>query len=306
MPRTPPRRLLAARRLAARRLAAWRLAARRLAARLLAALCCAALLAGGAGCGGPAPPAVTISGLRWIVSQASYDRIAAAAPGLAGELLAARELIIVRTPAARAGPVPDGAVPAELFRSYRDFAGQLRQGTIGAGVRVVVYDPESWPDTPRQERIDPMRYLALFARTATARGYRAVLAPGRDLTLTEGGACEKRRGERVGEAYVRCGIPRSAAGAPVFVIQAAPQELDLPALHRLVAASARQARAANPDVVVIATISTAPGGVPAGSAAMVRAAETMRPYVEGFMLNTTRATTPAALAFLRALPTGPP
>ena len=47
------------------------------------------------------------------------------------------------------------------------------------------------------------------------------------------------------------------------MIQAAPVELDLPALHRLVAASARQARAANPSVVVLATLSTAPGRVPA-------------------------------------------
>ena len=280
---------------------------RRRAALLLAAL----LLA--AGCSGPAAPPMTISGLRWMVSQANFDRLAGAAPGLAGELLSSSELVVVRTrPGQRPGDpalttdLPLGAVPAELFKSYEHFAEQVRDRAIAAGVRVVVYDPESWPATPLRERLDPMRYLALFARTARAHGYRAVLAPGRDLTLTKGGACAKRQGERVGEAYVRCGIPRSAADAPVFVIQAAPQELDLPALRELVAASARQARAANPHVVLIATISTAPGGVPASPAAIRRAAETMRPYVQGFMLNMTAATTPAAVAFLRALPTGLP
>ncbi len=62
--------------------------------------------------------------------------------------------------------------------------------------------------------------------------------------------------------------------------------------------------AANPSVVVIATLSTAPGRVLADPGAIAGAARTMLPYVQGFMLNLTEATTPAAAAFLRALSSG--
>jgi hypothetical protein len=274
-----------------------RISPRRAAVALLALA--AVLLA--AGCAGGARP-VSIASLRWIIGQENLGRLHADAPDLTRELLASKAPVVVRGPSG--DQVPAGATPAELFKSYEVFTGQLRAGAISPEVRAVVYDPESWSYTPAQERHDPMRYLALFSQAARAHGYRPILAPGRDLTLTPGGRCEKRRGERVGQAYVRCGIPAAAQGAAIFVIQAAPQELDLPALHRLVEASSRQARRANPDVVLIATISSAPGGVAADPAAMAAAARTMLPYVQGFMLNMTKATTPNAVAFLRALATG--
>jgi len=244
-----------------------------------------------------------VAHLRWIIEQENLARLAAAAPDLACQLLAAPQPIVVRGPSG--GPVPHGVRPAELYTSYAKFSEQVSRAALPAGARAVIYDPESWAATPPEERHDPMRYLALFAALARANGYQPILAPGRDLTLTPGGRCAKRPGERVGEAYVRCGIPRAAEHAAIFVIQAAPQELDLPGLRRLVEASSRQARYANPAAVLIATISTAPGGVQADPAAMARAAWTMLPFVHGFMLNMTAATTLSAAAFLRALPTRP-
>ena len=254
--------------------------------------------------GRPVPPdgPVRLERLHWIIGQDNFCYLQAAAPDLAERLLAGPETIGVRR--SPDSQIPDRGVPMDLFTSYDQFARLIRRDAIPTQIRAVAYDPESWAATPAPERHDPMRYLALFARTARAHGYRPVLAPGRDLTLTPGGSCEKRRGERVGEAYLRCGVPGSAELAAAFVIQAAPVELDLPQLRHLVAEGARQARAANPSVVVTATLSTAPGRVRAEPDAIARAARTMLPYVEGFMLNLTRATTAEAVAFLRALSTG--
>lgn len=240
--------------------------------------------------------------LHWIIGQDNLRYLQSAAPDLAADLLDGPETIVVR--ASRVSEIPDRGVPMDMFASYDEFARLIRQGVIPPEVRVVGYDPESWAATPAPERHDPIRYLALFASTARAHGYRPVLAPGRDLTLTPGGTCAKLPGERVGDAYLRCGIPGTAQLAGAFVIQAAPVELDLPQLRHLVAEGARQARAANPSVVVIATLSTAPGRVLADPGAIARAARTMRPYLDGFMLNLTRATTAEAVAFLRALSTG--
>lgn len=248
------------------------------------------------------PRPVTLGSLHWIIGQDNLSRLEAASPRFAGEILAGPQTIVVRT--SPGGQLPVRGVPMDLFTSYEEFQRQLRLAAIPPQVRVVAYDPESWDATPPQERHDPLRYLELFARSARQHGYRPVLAPGRDLTLSRTGKCARLPGERIGEAYVRCGIPATAALASAFVIQAAPVELDLPALHRLVEASARQARSANPSVVVLATLSTAPGRVPADPDAIARAARTMLPYVQGFMLNMTRTTTHQGVAFLRALSTG--
>ena len=145
---------------------------------LLAAL---GLALAAAGCSGSVRP-VSLRRLHWIIGQDNLSRLEAAAPGLADELLAGPQTIVVRTPSG--GPVPVRGEPMDLFTSYADFTRQLQQRAIPPSVRTVAYDPESWPGTPAQEQRDPLRYLALFARTARDHGYRPVLAPGRDLTLS--------------------------------------------------------------------------------------------------------------------------
>lgn len=268
---------------------------------ILLAAALAGLLALAAGCTSQARP-VKLGSLRWIITKQNLERLHAVAPELAGQLLASDGPVVVG--AAPAGQPAAGGEPAALFKSYAQFAADLRDRLIPPGVRQVIYDPESWPATPAAEQHDPVRFLGQFAAVAREHGLTAILAPGRDLTLVAGGTCQKRPGERVSDAYVRCEIPAAARFAPVFVIQAAPEELNLPALTRLVQASARQARRANPRVVLLATISTAPGGVPAEPAAIAAAARTMLPYVQGFMLNMTKPTAGAGAAFLRALATG--
>jgi hypothetical protein len=241
------------------------------------------------------------SRLYWILTQQNLHRLSGADPAVADEILAGPGTFVLASGDAAA--LPRGAVPTLLYKSYAAFEADVRRGSLAAGFDSVLYDPESWAATPQGEREDPIRYLGRFAEFARSHGYKPILAPGRDLTLTPGGRCAKRQGETVGEAYVRCGIPAAAKGARVFVIQAAPQELDLPALRQLITASSRQARQANPSVILVATLSTAPGGAPADTRALLRAARAMLPYVQGFMLNFTGATTATAVAFLRALST---
>jgi hypothetical protein len=57
------------------------------------------------------------------------------------------------------------------------------------------------------------------------------------------------------------------------------------------------ARAANPAVGLVATLSTQPGTGPANGWQLARAAAA-RPYVQGFQLNLTRRSTRAAVPFL--------
>jgi hypothetical protein len=116
-------------------------------------------------------------------------------------------------------------------------------------------------------------------------------------------SCRKLRAESLDAAFVRCGLAGMGARlAQVLEIQTAPVEQDTAQLRTFAAACQRQARAANPRVVLIATLSTQPGGKPVNGWQLAQAAQALRPFVQGFQLNMTRWSTRAAIAFLRSIP----
>jgi hypothetical protein len=144
--------------------------------------------------------------------------------------------------------------------------------------------------------------MRLFARAATAAGYTPILVPGRDLVLARGARCPARPHETLDTAFLRCGLPAAAAlAAPVLEVQAAPEERDTARMSTFVAACARQARAANPQVAVLATLSTDPLGHPVTGRQLARAAAALRPWVQGIQLNLSRSSVSSAFAFLRTV-----
>jgi hypothetical protein len=242
-----------------------------------------------------APPA---HGPYLVISGQHLRDIQLVAPGLAAELLARRTTIVLNPALA----TTQAAIGTAFFTSYADFAGELQRHAVPAGVRAVAYDPELWRATPLAERIDPQRYMRLFAAAAQRHGYATILMPGRDL-LAGAGPCRQRDGEDLDAAFVRCGLAGEGARlSQIFELQTAPVELSSTELRGFAAACARQARAANPSVVLIATLSTQPGGTWVSGWQLARAAAALRPFVQGFQLNMTRWSTRAAVAFLRTVP----
>lgn len=245
---------------------------------------------------------VNLSTLRWVFYNEDLNRLSTADPGLMARILAspaAYSLI-----GAGAGSVRPEAIPTEKFFSYADFASALQSGTILPNAKAVLYDPENWAATPVNEQQDPMRYMRLFGETALGHGFPAILAPGRDLTNVSGGTCTKSAGETLTQAYLRCGLASAAAYVPIFIIQGAPVETDLGQFKQLVQQAAAQARAANPNVIVLVTLSTDPGGVLVSSAVITQAARTALPYVQGLLPNSTAATDGTMIAALRKLANG--
>jgi hypothetical protein len=236
--------------------------------------------------------------LYLVISGQHLRDIQLVAPGLAAELRARRTTIVLNP----ASTTNQAAVGTALFTSYADFAGKIQRHAMPAGVRAVAYDPELWRATPVAERIDPQRYMRLFAAAAYQHGYATILMPGRDL-LAGAGPCRQQGGEALDGAFVRCGLAGEGARlAQIFELQTAPVELSSTQLRGFAAACARQARAANPSVVLIATLSTQPGGRWASGGQLARAAAALRPFVQGFQLNMTRWSTRAAVTFLRTVP----
>jgi hypothetical protein len=236
-------------------------------------------------------------GLYLVISEEHLRDLRAVAPRLVTKLLARRRTIVL-APGAPALTRPGAAVGTAFFTSYTEFLGRLQRHAIPPGVRAVAYDPELWQATPFAERLDPERYMALFAGAAHRHGYAAILMPGRDL-LAAARSCRQRPGESLDAVFLRCGLAGEGARvSQIFEIQTAPVELSTTEVRGFAAACARQARAANPSVVLIATLSTQPGTGPANGWQLARAAAAVRPYVQGFQLNLTRQSTRAAVSFL--------
>jgi hypothetical protein len=235
-----------------------------------------------------------------VISEQNLRDIRAVAPKLAATLLARRTTIVL-SPGKAALTGGRAAVGTAFFTSYAHFLGVLRRHAIPAGVRAVAYDPELWQATPLPERLSPGHYMALFAAAARRHGYAVILMPGRDL-LAMARSCRQRPWEDLDAAFLRCGLAgESARLSEVFEIQTAPVETRATEMRSFAAACAKQARAANPAVVLIATLSTQPGTGRVSGGQLARAAAAVRPYVQGFQLNMTRRSTRTAVAFLRTI-----
>jgi hypothetical protein len=243
---------------------------------------------GGGPGGGNAPVPARARRARhaWEITGTNIARVAAADPRVARALFGTRASFGLGNPAGRQDQVPAGsqAVPTLVFRSLRTFRAELRRGRIDPGIRAVLYDPERWPQTPGAEQRDPIGAMRAFAKLAHAHRLEVILAPARDLLLVPGARCTAG-GQRLDQAYLRCGLARAARYADVFSIQSQADEFDLPAYRAFVDAVAAQARAAHPGVRVFAGISTHPATGRAPGSDMAAAVAAVDGTVDGFWAN---------------------
>jgi len=272
----------------------------------IASVLVAVLVVAGPGPGASARPAtgaVSLTSLNWIFYREDLDRIDAADPSIVRTLASGPGTYeLEHRPGGRT--LPDGINPVELFSSIATFRAAESDAKVIPGVRTVAYDLEFFHLTPVAERQNPLVYLRAFALAARASGYQPILIPGRDLVRQPGAACGQPPGVTISQAYLNCGLPGTATNALIYVIQSAPVETNLPALRQLVQQSAAQARHANPNVIVVATLAAAPNGVPVTSSALTAAARAILPYVQGFELNSKPPTDRRVVSFLENLARG--
>jgi hypothetical protein len=178
------------------------------------------------------------------------------------------------------------ATPTLIFRSYADFAAEVAASEIDPRVQAVAYDPERWTYTPAIEQANPVIYMQRFANLARRHGYEVILAPGRDLMAVPHGSCHARSGERLDDAYLRCGIPASAArAADVVEVQSQVDEVSSSSYRALLHRAAAQSHSANPQVQVLAGLSTQSASGTATLAVMVAAAKIAAEEADGVWVN---------------------
>jgi hypothetical protein len=176
-------------------------------------------------------------------------------------------------------PPPTGT-PVARYRSLAAFEADARAGTIHKAFRWVLYDPESWPDTPQAEQVDPCAAMQSFGQLAHSLGYRVIHTPARDLALVPNASDPRQPGENITAWYLRTGMARCAARyADMVDIQAQALTVEHAAYTGFVAAAVTQARAANPYAIQLAGVSTK-YGTAEEMAAAARAVD-----VGGYWLN---------------------
>lgn len=189
------------------------------------------------------------------------------------------------------------AVWSQSWASEARFEADLAAGTIPGTVRAVMYDPERWEQTPEAEQRDPVAAIEAFAAAARRAGYQVIVTPHPSLVTVPGAVCGLRAAETVIDAFLRCGITGSAARvADVVEVQAQYLETDPKVYAAVVGQAAEQARASNPNVLVIAGLSTR---FAATSATLVDAWTSVRGVVDGHYLAVPEQIRPeVAAAFL--------
>jgi hypothetical protein len=181
-----------------------------------------------------------------------------------------------QSPLARAG-----ALPAVTFASAAALAGAVRRG-LPPHTQAVLYDPEAWSFTPVTEQRDPVGAAALAARAARAAGLQLIVAPALNLTTVLAPGSKVPRSD----LFLELGLPgKLARHADVLELQAQSLERDSGGYAAFVTAAAAQARAARPELGVLAGVSTNPPGAQVDASQVVAAIRAVRPVIDGFWLN---------------------
>ena len=198
--------------------------------------------------GTPTGPVTAPSG-TWVVTRWNAEALEALDPEITASILG--------TPRTIALEGYKDAVPAKGWASLAAFEADLEAGLVPDEVRIVMYDPEAWEHTPLAEQLDPEAAMAEFAALAWSHGYQVLMTPHPSLVSAPGAVCAKRPDESVTAAFIRCRLPAAAAEhADVVDLQLQSLERDPEHYRAAVTAAARQAREANPDVLVLAHLTT--------------------------------------------------
>jgi hypothetical protein len=174
------------------------------------------------------------------------------------------------------------ATPVVTFSSVAALRAALADGRLPAGTRAILYDPEVWAYTPAAEQKDPVQAAGEAAGLARSRGLGFIVAPAMNLTTVLDPRSTAARWQTFLGLHI---IGSMARAAGTVELQAQSLERDPVAYAAFVRDAAAQARVANPNVTVLAGLSTNPPGAAVDSQQLTAAIQASRADVDGYWLN---------------------
>jgi hypothetical protein len=171
------------------------------------------------------------------------------------------------------------------FQAFDALASALEQQALAPEIKGVLYDYEKWAFTPIAEQKNPIGYVKRAADLVRAQGHRFLTSPSANLVKVMAPETGKTDAEMF-EAYLRLGLAADGARyADAYVAQGQRALQDTNVFAHFIRQAAAQARRANPDVEVIAGISTNPIGRRVVVDDLVRAINATRTVVDGYWMN---------------------
>lgn len=239
--------------------------------------------------------------LHWAMARSSLEHVSAVDPGQA-----ARDFDSVNTLVQNSSPLSDRSTPpgwaskeTDRWASFAQFAADVGQGAVPGFVKVVHYDNEAWPETPVSEQLHPAYYERRFCELAHRQGWLCYTGPGQDLCGVIA--------HPAGETYAQCYLGQNLAGkaaryADVVDIQAQALEAKgARAYASFLRRAAAQARAANPEVLVLGNIAPSPSERTISARSMYACAKAALPYVSGFYTTVGSGDGETMVSFLKLL-----
>jgi len=174
------------------------------------------------------------------------------------------------------------AKPVVTFASATALEDAVTGGRLPAGTYGVLYDPEAWSFTPVAEQRDPVPAATRAAAVAHAHGLRLIVTPALNLTTVLAPGTQQPRWRTFLDLNL---VARLAGVADIVEIQAQSLQRKTATYTAFVRAATSQASAANPQVIVLAGLSTNPPGAPVDSQQLTAAIRATRSLVDGYWLN---------------------
>lgn len=234
--------------------------------------------------GQPARPGTALPGggdvSAWMMTRAALSTMLSA-PAVRPRLQQMRVYEILQ-PGQQPLSGDSAAVPVVTFSSVADIRTALADNQIARGTRAILYDCEDWSFTPTAEQQNPVQAATEAASLAHSHGLQLIVAPALDLMKVLAPGTPGQLWQR----YVRMGLAGSMARiANVVELQAQSLERDPGTYATFVRQASAQAKAANPNVGMLAGISTNPPGAVATTSQITAAITSSQSAVEGYWLN---------------------
>lgn len=231
--------------------------------------------------------AAAVKPLRWILNGPALQTFATD-PVSVRYFAGSRPFVLQRSGDPVRVPAAWDALPTRAFTSYRAMKRAFDSGKIGAGVKAIIYDNEHWNFTPAEEQVRSGAYAQLAAALVHAHHMLLISTPATNL-VRAAAPQEVDAGEARYAAFLRLGIAADhAKAADVIDLQAQGSERDTGKYAAFVKSAAAQARSANRHVLVLAGISTNPGGMRVTADDVLRAIHATQAYVDGYWFNVPR------------------
>lgn len=244
-------------------------------------------IAPSSGASSGALPAVTATGNGpyWLLED--FDVAPLLQAGLSQSMLTGffntpRTFLIIKPGKTQSDAMLPAATKVMSFSSFARMQAAITGGQIPSDVHWILYDNESWSATPSNEQHAPINYAQQAETLAHEHGYRMIFTPAADLapllspTYT---AASRFTG------YLNLDIASQGAKvSDVFEIQA-QQEEATSAFASFTSTAVSQAKAANPNALVLLGLTTAaPKSVITGQT-MLNAYNATKGEVSGYWIN---------------------